>query len=271
MATKPKAGTAVAVARAKVNLPAHLQAGGDEVAAFQQRLSAPSGNKISVTQDKKFSMPPTDAFPAGAKMEVIHGVIVDFIAKKNWYEGAFNRDNIVPPNCFALDFVTHDSLLPSENSPDIQGEACKTCAMNQWEPVAPGSQKKKKACQDKYVLALLAPDAAEGAPLITLELSATAIKAYDKYVRDLANDYGLPPYAFVTEFSFDPNQTYASIRCGNPEPVGKALYELAKSKREEAITVLRVEPQTSEFEEKVVAARLPAPKARTAGKPATKR
>ena len=74
----------------------------------------------------------------------------------------------------------------------------------------------------------------------------------------------------MTEFSFDPNQTYASIRCGNPEPVGKALYELAKSKREEAITVLRVEPQTSEFEEKVVAARLPAPKARAA-KPAAKR
>ena len=32
MAAKPKAGTAVAVARAKVSLPAHLQAGGDEVA-----------------------------------------------------------------------------------------------------------------------------------------------------------------------------------------------------------------------------------------------
>ena len=271
MAAKPKAGTAVAVARAKVNLPAHLQTGGDEVAAFQQRLSAPSGNKISVTQDKKFSMPPTDAFPAGAKMEVIHGVIVDFIAKKNWYEGVFDRDNIVPPNCFALDFVPHDALLPSENSPDIQGEACKTCDKNQWEPIAPGSQKKKKACQDKYVLALLAPDANEGASLITLELSATAIKAYDKYVRDLANDYGLPPYAFVTEFSFDPNVTWASVRCGNPEPVNKSLYELAKAKREEAITVLRVEPQVGEFEEKVVAARLPAPKSRTAGKPAAKR
>lgn len=271
MAAKPKASTAVAVTRAKVNLPAHLQAGSDEVAAFQQRLSAPSGNKISITQDKKFSSPPTDAFPNGAKTDVIHGVIVDFIAKKNWYEGAFNRDNIVPPNCFALDFVPHDALIPSENSPDIQGETCKTCPMNQWEPVAPGSQKKKKACQDKYVLALLAPDAAEGAPLITLELSATAIKAFDKYVRDLANDYGLPPYAFVTEFSFDPNSEWASVRCGSPEPTGKALYELAKSKREEATTVLRVEPQTSEFEEKVVAARLPAPKARTAGKPAAKR
>ena len=90
-------------------------------------------------------------------------------------------------------------------------------------------------------------------------------------MRDLANDYGLPPYAFITEFTFDPNQTYASIRCGNPEPVNKGLYELAKAKREEAVTVLRVEPQVGEFEEKVVAARLPAPKARAASKSAGKR
>lgn len=262
MAAKPKASTAV-VARAKIELPAHLRDGNDDVAAFQSRLSAPTGNKIKVSQDKQFNAPPSDAHPAGAKAPVIHGIIVDFIAKKAWYEGAYNPDNIVPPNCFALDFIPHDQLAPSANSPDVQcDDVCKNCAQNQWVPVAPGSQKKKKACKDSYVLAILPPDAVEGSPLLTLELSATAVKPFDKYVRDLAGSYGLAPYAFVTEFSFDPAQTYASVRCGNPAATTKALYELALSRREEAATLLQVEPQTGEFEEKVVAARLPAPAAR---------
>jgi hypothetical protein len=271
MAAKPKATTAVAtVGRAKLNLPAHLQGGSDDVAAFQSRLAAPTGNKIRISQDKKFNAPPSDAFPAGAKTDFIHGIIVDFIAKKTWYEGAFNSDNIVPPNCFALEFVAHDQLSPSENSPEVQCEdSCAKCPQNQWVPVAPGSQKKKKACKDSYILAILPPDAVEGTPLLTLELSATAVKFFDKYVRDLAQNYGLAPYAFVTEFGFDDKQTYASVRCNNPEPVSKALYELAKSRREEAATMLQVEPQTGEFEEKVVAARLPAPTSRKAAGKAT--
>lgn len=271
---KTKASTAVApVGRAKLNLPAHLQKPNDDVAAFQARLTAPTGNKISVTQDKKFKAPPSDEFPAGAKVDVIRGVIVDFIAKKAWYEGTFDPNNIVPPNCFALEFASHDQLEPSDNSPDLQcGEdhTCKTCPKNQWEPVSPGAIKKKKACKDAYVLALLPPDAVEGSPLMTLEVSATAVKPFDKYVRDLAQEYGQPPYAFITEFGFDDKLDYASVRCRNPEPTTAALYELAKSRREEAEKLLRVEPQTSEFEEKVVTARLPAPK-KAGGKAAATR
>ena len=52
-AAKP-ATTAVAQ-RAQVQLPAEVQEQmAADIAAFQQRMSAPTGNRISVTQDKKF-------------------------------------------------------------------------------------------------------------------------------------------------------------------------------------------------------------------------
>ena len=45
--------------------------------------------------------------PNGDSAPSITGVIVDYIAKKAFYPDDFDRDNIKPPTCFALDFVPH--------------------------------------------------------------------------------------------------------------------------------------------------------------------
>lgn len=261
--TKPaaKSGNAL-VQRAQVNLPANIQeAMNADIAAFQDRMSAATGNRIAVTQDKKFRD------PAGDKHDSLNGIIVDFIAKKAWYEGTYDKDNIVPPNCFAMGFVPHDALDASENSPDLQhNDGCKTCPKNQFKSAENG---KGKACKDSYVLALLPPmidgETAEEyqarAQLMTLELSATAIKPYEKYVRDLAKNYGKAPYCFVTEFSMDDAVDYASVRAGNPQPATAAEAMLAFSMRDEAQKLLAVEPNVAEFEEKVRGkSSLPAPK-----------
>lgn len=247
MATKPKATTArstAVVAKAKIELPAHIadQQAAD-IAAFQARMGAATGNRIAVTQDRKFRDPAT-----GDKHDSIRGIVVDFIAKKAWYEGAFDKDNIVPPNCFALEFAPHNSLEPSDNSPDKQNDACSNCPKNAFKSAANG---KGKACKDSYVIALLPPDAEEGAPLMTLELSATAIKSFEKYCRDLARDYGKSPYCFVTEFFMDDSVDYASVRCGNPEPATAAQVAMALDRREEAASLLSKEPDVAEFDEKV--------------------
>jgi len=246
MAAKKSSGTAVAP-RAQVQLPAEVQAQmAADIAAFQSRMSAPTGNRIAVTQDKKFRN------AAGDKYDSLSGVIVDFVAKKAWYEGAYDKDHIVPPNCFALGFVPHDALEPSENSPEVQCEDCKSCPKNAFKSADNG---KGKACKDSYILALLPPDAEEGAPLVTLELSATAIKPFEKYVRDLARDFGKAPYCFVTEFFFDAKSDFPSVRCGNPQAADGNLIALAYSMREEANKLLSAEPSVAEFEEKVVAKR----------------
>lgn len=249
--------------RAQVNLPANVQEAMDaDIAAFQQRMSAPVGNRIAVTQDKKFKN------AAGEKFDTIRGVIVDFVAKKAWYEGDYDKDDVVPPNCFALGFVPHDALEASENSPDLQTQdGCKTCPKNAFKSAANG---KGKACKDSYILALLPPDAEEGAPLVTLALSATAIKPFEKYVRDLARDFGKAPYCFVTEFTFDDKMDYASVRCVNPEVADGNLVGLAFSRRDDAAKMLEAEPDCSEFEEKVVARR-PGAKKAASGKAAAAR
>ena len=242
-----KPSTAV-VSRAQVSLPAAVQESMNrDMAAFQERMSAPSGTRIAVTQDRKFRD------PDGNKHDTISGVIVDFIAKRAWYEGAYNKDNIVPPNCFTLGFEPHANLLPSINAPDKQNEDCKTCQKGQFKSADNG---KGKACKESYVLALLPPDAEEDTELRTLEISATGIKPFEKYVRDLARDYGKAPYVFVTEFSMDDNVDYASVRAGNPQFADTELIALAYSRREDAAKLLSVEPNVGEFDEKVVAARV---------------
>lgn len=247
MAAKKSSGTAVAQ-RAQVQLPAAVQEQMNaDIAAFQNRMSAPTGNRIAVTQDKKFRN------AAGDKFDSLNGVIVDFVAKKAFYEGEYDKDNIVPPNCFALGFVPHDALEASENSPETQHEdGCKGCPNNAFGSARNG---KGKACKDSYILALLPPDAEEGAPLVTLELSATAIKLFEKYVRDLARDFGKAPYCFVTEFFFDDSSDFPSVRCGNPQPADANLIGLAFGLREDAQKLLGTEPSVAEFEEKVVAKR----------------
>jgi len=240
MATKPKNAV---VQKAKVDLPATVQAAmANDITSFQNRLAAPTGNRIAVTQDRKFRA------PNGDKFDRVSGIIVDFIAKKAWYPNPYDKDNIVPPHCFGLDFVAHSALEPSENSPERQCETCATCPKNAFGSAENG---KGKACKDSYVLALLGPDAEEGSPLMTLEISATGIKPFEKYVRDLARETGKAPYAFVTEFFMDDSVDYASVRCGFPLEASPELIMMALSRREEAATLLSTEPDVSGFEEKM--------------------
>lgn len=241
MAAKPK----TAVQKAKVDLPANVQAAmANDIASFQNRLAAPTGNRIAVTQDRKFRA------PGGDKFDRIAGVVVDFIAKKAWYPNPYDKDNIVPPHCFGLGFVAHSAMEPSENSPERQCETCATCPKNAFGSAENG---KGKACKDSYVLALLGPNAdeEEGSPLMTLEISATGIKPFEKYVRDLARETNKAPYAFVTEFSMDDTVDYASVRCGFPTEASPALIDMALSRREEAAALLSTEPDVSGFEEKM--------------------
>lgn len=257
-----KPSTAVAkVARAQVALPPDAKERMlADAAAFNQRMAAPSGNRIAVTQDRKFRDPST-----GEKHDTFRGVIVDFVSKKSWYVFPYDKDNIVPPNCFAIGFEPHNNLVPSENSPDVQCESCHGCAKNAFKSAENG---KGKACKDSYILAILSPDG-EG-ELKTLELSATALSEFNKYVRDVQRNFGVPPYGVITEFYMDDKVDYASVRCGSPEDIsGTELMAIAMGKREEAEQLLRKEPEVADFDEKV-RSRMNAPK-KAAGRAAARR
>ncbi len=223
-----------------------------DVAALGAKLAAPTGKSILVTQSKEFK------FPDETKVESFKAVIVAFASMNAYYEGAFDRDNLVPPNCFAIGLVKNDDLDRSPNSPEPQTEgdetACAGCWANQWKSAPVGNG---KACKNSIRLALLCDDG----EIRPLNLSSTALKPFGEYVRNVVNAFGVPPYGVMTEFTFDPKQEYASVRCGDPLPLNEDQLALVMSIRNDAQEMVTVEPDVSEFEEKVVAKR---------GKPAGK-
>jgi hypothetical protein len=177
----------------------------EQIAADIQRLGAIGGkDAIRVTQDKKFEMPNGDI------LDVIEGVIVDFVYRNEYYPEAFNRKQIKPPTCFAIS-PAEKGMHPSPNSPELQdeGKGCEKCQQNQWgsSPTNNG-----KACKNTVYMALLPPNATADDPVWTLKTSPTAIKHFNGYVNKLAHTLNRSKDGVITKIFFDPGSPYASVR-----------------------------------------------------------
>lgn len=257
-AAKAASKTAVAIATPKMALPANYEETHQaDISAFKNRLAASESNKIQVTQDKFFKVPVPNDDPQ--KVHTVSGIIVDFAARKAYYESGFDPKNPMPPECFAIGFVAHDNLIPSENAPNGQHNACRGCAQNQWEKDAKGGWIPPN-CKTSYRLALLAPDDNGEGRLLTLDISSTGTKAFDKYVRKLAA-VQKAPYNVVTEFSFDPDSDYPSVRCEELNDVPSTAVGFVLSTRDEALGLVAREPNLEDYEEKKASTKkLPAPK-----------
>lgn len=236
MATAKKtASTAVATRKASagsiVSIQEALKA---QAAAMVGRIAPPTGNTIKVTQDKKFQLP--DGNKVDGPLDL---VIVDFTNKNTYYEGAYDPNNIVSPNCFAIHPIVKE-MVPSANAPDKQCDDCQSCPMNQF-----GSAGKGKACKNTRVLAVLPPDADESTPMWLLNVSPTAIKGFDGFVGSVQRTFEMPPIATVVEVDFNPGETFASLTFSNPRPNDNLAVHYAR--QEEARKLLEVEPDVSSF------------------------
>lgn len=234
--TAPGAKTTVAVKPATniVDITKQLQA---EVATLADRTSPAGGDVIRITQDKQFQLPDGRKTPGP-----INVVIVDFISANNFWHGKYDPKNIEPPACFAIG-QNPTTLVPSDNSPDKQAATCAVCPNNQF-----GSDGDGKACKNGRVLAVIPPDYQEGDALMLLKVSPTALKPFDGYVRSVATQFKLPPIGVITSVSLDPNQTYASLRFGDPRPTPPELLHTAAALREAARARLIQEPDVSGYE-----------------------
>jgi hypothetical protein len=228
--------TAVAVApKAKINLPANiaqqLQA---EALSIQNRIGQPSGNRISTTKKQTFKLPNGQEVPAP-----LEAVIVDFVSLNLYYESGYDPNNITPPVCAAVGTEV-GSMEPFKDAYDRQCDTCSACPMNQWGSDPKGG--KGKACSNTRLLALLPTDADSETPLMTLRVSATALKSFDGYVSSVVRSFGAPPVVVVTDITFDDNLDYPSLRFGNPRPCPDDLLKLAFSRRGEAQEILNTKP-----------------------------
>lgn len=249
---KTEPGAASLVVRPNNNIVSIKAQMALELETIASRTAPPGGDKIQVTQDKYFKL------PDGRKTaEPIDVVIVDFVAKNEYYPGPFDPKNIVPPACFAIG-LNPTTLVPSNNSPDKQASSCAVCPNNVF-----GSAGDGKACKNGRLLAVLPPDANADTPLMLLSVSPTALKGFDAYVRGVAAQFKLPPIGVVTTVSFDKDVTYASLRFGDPKP--NTNLEVFASRREEARTRLETEPDVSQYDSKAAAKK---PAAKAVAKPA---
>jgi hypothetical protein len=190
---------------------------------------------IRVTQDKKFIT------PNGELPGPLNVVIVDFVTMRAFYDRPFDKKNLCPPACIAIS-AKPTEMAPFKDVPVRQSDNCDGCPMNEW-----GSDGDGKACKEHRLLAVIPEDADATTDVALISVSPTALKAYDGYVRSLAASLQKAPFQVITEIKFAEDQTYASLRFGNPRPAPNDLVALAFDLRQKARDRLLAKPDTSGY------------------------
>jgi hypothetical protein len=143
-------------------------------------------------------------------------------------------------------------MVASSNSPIIQNEeGCAGCQQNQFGSATQGNG---KACKNEIVIAVLPPDPAviRDHDIWVLKISPTALTAFNKYASSVTSkkipdsEYNYPLGLVRTQFFFDPNSQYATVRFKemNPEP---NCLDVVLDRKEEAMNRLLEEPDVSSF------------------------
>lgn len=238
MATAPKKTTARATANLPVNYAEQLA---QESAEIAKRIAAPSGDRIRFNANRSFIT------PDGMEGDTLEVVVVDFTSSNLYYEGMYDRDSPQPPACFAIG-TQPSMLVPSDNSPNKQADACSSCPNNQFGSASNG---RGKACKNTRLVAMMPvtaldnPD--EDAPIWIMSIPPTSLKAFDAYVHSLAAKHSTVPVGVVTEVYLDPANTFASPRFNVVRPLQPDELGLFMSRREEAATRLSAEPDVSQY------------------------
>lgn len=246
-----KASTAVATRASNsiVDVKAMMAA---QLEKLKGKTAPATGNKIRITQSKEMVL------PDGTKTrDPIELVVVDFLSVNNFYEGTFDKDNIVPPTCFAIGDIPLN-LVPSPNSPVVQADSCASCPNNAWES---GPKGKGKACKNTRLLAVLPPDAEDDTPMWLLQVSPTGLKSFDSFVGRVATTFQAPPVGAVVTVSLDEASDWPTLVFRDETPNENAAVHLARL--EEARKLLETEPDVSGYGQ--------APKAKPAARPAAKK
>jgi hypothetical protein len=201
---------------------------------LRARLLAPTGDKIKIS-NKQFKL------PSGDTLDFLDVVVIDFIFYNVYYEGAFDANNIMPPNCFSLSQESK-TAVPSANAPDSQNPDCASCWANQFASAGKG-----KACQNRCLLAVLPSDANEDTPFSILDISPTAVKGFSSYMSGVARG-GKMPYEVVTHVECNPAVKHDVAVFSDPQIIeDDAFLGMVESRLGEAAERLATEPDVSAF------------------------
>jgi len=168
---------------------------------------------------------------ADSPMEV---VIVDYISVNALYKGKYDPNNIVPPDCWAINKELN-AMAPSPNVSKPEAKSCSICPNNEF-----GSDGAGKACKNTKLLAVVAPDSGDEDDLRYIRVSPTGLKSFNSFVSGVAARMKKPPVSVVVEMSIVPSGAGYTLSFGKYKP--NPLYREHYSRREEALGVLTAEP-----------------------------
>lgn len=186
-------------------------------------------------------------------------VIMYMSYERAYYTSAFDPDNIVSPDCFALSDDAEEEMRPHENVLAKQNDVCLTCPKNEWGSDIDrmtGKPKRGKACKERRRLVLLplsalnSPDELAKAEMALLSLPVTSTKNYSQFVNVLSATVKVPPYCVVTNISVVPDmKTQFQVRF-DPQSVIADSDILAgiRARREDAqrIAMMPFDPKVPE-------------------------
>ena len=173
-----------------------------ELGSLKDRVEPPSGYMIS-TKAKTFTLPDGSANPGPLVC-----VVLDWVTANTYFEGIYNAKDVKPPVCWAIGREPATTTA-SKHATKKQGDLCKDCKHNEWGSAAGDS--KGKACKNTRRVLVVPANATEKTQPWVLSVSPTGLKYFDKYVNTLA-DTGTHPIEVVTEISFEPSESYPSLR-----------------------------------------------------------
>lgn len=174
-----------------------------ELEALGGAIDPPSSNRIS-TKGKLFSLPDGRSGPGPIQV-----IVLDFVTHNSYYKAAWNPNVKAPPSCWAIGKNLED-LKPSDKAPEPQHTDCANCPKGQFGSATNGG--KGKACKNTRKLLLVEPGFTEASDPLTLDVSPTGLKSWNKYVDFLRKAHAMLPMQVVTQISFNPNESYPSLQ-----------------------------------------------------------
>ena len=227
--------------KATSNLPANIDKQMEEEAkAIGNTITAVGSDQIKLDQDDGLFFEIPGLGQAEPPMEV---VVVDYISSNQFYSGPYDAKNIVPPDCWAIGKDIRSLAPDPDRVTDPEAETCAECPNNEF-----GTKGAGKACQNRFVLAVVPPDAEADEDLRYLSISPMGLKSFSTFVSGVAARYKKPPVGAIVEVSivkagkgfttsfgkFKPNPLYREhwMRRDDAKPVLEAGFEAATSGNE---------------------------------------
>ena len=208
---KPQEAEPVENGKEVVSLQDRIQ---QRLAKVNETTTSPGSSKISV-KGSMFTLP-----DGKASKGPLNCIILDYINQNAWYENDFVEGQFALPDCSAMGREIK-TMAPSDDVEKKQSDTCDTCPKNEF-----GSKGRGKACQNGVLLAIVPEEFNDETEVFTIRVSATGLKDWAKYVRELS-EVGNDPIQMITSLSFKDGLAYPSLKFHALKPHGK-LDELAR-------------------------------------------